>query len=106
VALLLLLAAIPLEALWPGTLAAGSGTGALGDATGVALVLAFAGVGVVVARRQPRNPIGWLLLLAAIAWEAGNYSPAYLDLDYLDHHGSLPLGHVACCSPQLTSTGC
>ena len=95
VALLLLLAAIPLEALWPATLAAGNGTGAVGDATGVALVLAFAGVGVVVARRQPRNPIGWLLLAAAIAWEAGNYSPAYVDLDYLRDHGSLPLGHVA-----------
>lgn len=94
-ALLLLLAAIPLEALWPGTLAAFNGSGAAGDATGVALVLVFAGVGVVVARRQPRNPIGWLLLLAAIAWEVGNYSPAYVDLDYLVHHGSLPLGHVA-----------
>jgi hypothetical protein len=28
---------------------------------GILIVLIYAGVGVVIARRQPRNPIGWLL---------------------------------------------
>jgi N-terminal 7TM region of histidine kinase len=94
VALLLLCAATALDAFYPGTLSVG-GTSAASDATGVVLVVAFASVGLVVARRQPRNPIGWLVLGASISWELGNYAPAYLDYDYLDHHGSLPLGHVA-----------
>jgi hypothetical protein len=91
----ILAAAIALEAYEPGTLSVSQASGPLGDATGVALVLAFAAVGVIVARRQPRNPIGWLLLAGALLWEVGSYSPAYLDLDYLVHRGRLPFGHVA-----------
>jgi hypothetical protein len=34
-----------------------------GTWSGIAIVVMYAGVGLVVARRQPRNPIGWLLLL-------------------------------------------
>lgn len=33
--------------------------------TGPAAALTFAGVGVVVARHQPRNPVGWILILVA-----------------------------------------
>jgi len=56
--------------------------------------VAFAGVGVVVARREPRNPIGWLLLAASLAMSAGNAGPEYAYLDYTVHHGRLPLGAV------------
>lgn len=93
--LLLLLAAIPLEVISPGILSVSGASDPLSDATGVALVLSFAAVGVVVARREPRNPIGWLLLSAALLWQLGNYGPAYTSLDYRSHHGTLPLGHVA-----------
>src|ERR1700733_11097369 len=66
--LVVLLAAIPLEVVDPGTLAINA-SGSLSDATGVVFVLAFASVGWVVARRQPHNPIGWLLLVATILLE-------------------------------------
>ena len=56
--------------------------------------LAFAAVGVVVARREPRNPIGWLLLGASLAMSAGNAGPEYAYLDYTVHDGRLPLGAV------------
>ena len=56
--------------------------------------LPFTVVGVVVARRQPRNPMGWLLLAVALAIELGSVAPAYAYLDY-SHDGTLPLGHVA-----------
>ena len=34
-----------------------------GTWSGIAIVVMYAGVGLAVARRQPRNPIGWLLLI-------------------------------------------
>ena len=34
-----------------------------GTWSGIAIVMTYAGVGLVVARRQPHNPIGWLLLV-------------------------------------------
>jgi hypothetical protein len=54
--------------------------------------LAFAAVGVVIARRQTLNPIGWLLLAASLAMTLGTVGPGYAYIDYHDHHGRLPLG--------------
>ena len=48
-----------------------------------------------VARRQPRNPMGWLLIGVALAIEAVNVGSDYAYLDYFLHHGTLPLGHLA-----------
>jgi len=56
--------------------------------------LSFTGVGFVVARRQPRNPMGWLLLGVAISIDLGSFAPAYAYYDYR-HHTSLPLEPVA-----------
>jgi hypothetical protein len=57
--------------------------------------LAFAVPGAVVARRQPGNPIGWLLLglgvYAGVITDVGRYAV----LDYHFHHGSLPFGPAA-----------
>ena len=62
---------------------------------GVAITACFGGVGVVVARRQPRNPLGWLLigfvLLAGLSVDAGYYAA----LRYHLGHSGLPLGPVA-----------
>jgi hypothetical protein len=61
----------------------------------VPLILGWGVIGFVVARKQPRHPMGWLLLSAAIFFmlngDASNYSVAA----YRVHHGSLPLGPVA-----------
>ncbi len=35
-------------------------------ATGLTIPLAFAAVGVVVARHQPRNPVGWILIFFVV----------------------------------------
>jgi hypothetical protein len=59
------------------------------------LIVAFGGVGVVVARRQPRNRIGWILLGCLIVLGLGGIAGFYAVLDYrLGHHG-LPLAPVA-----------
>jgi hypothetical protein len=63
--------------------------------------LAFALPGVVVARRQPGNPIGWILIglgvYAGVITDAGRYAV----FDYHFHHGDLPLGPAA----ALLATG-
>src|SRR5471032_1220903 len=56
---------------------------------------AFAGVGVVVARRQPRNAIGWIMLGVALLALFETDLRLYLVLDYRVHHGGLPFGRVA-----------
>jgi len=50
-------------------------------------------VGMLLAARRPRNPIGWMLL-AIIILEVSPAGP-YLILDYRTHHGELPLGGAA-----------
>src|SRR6266851_3012623 len=72
----------------------------------VALVIGVpcAGVGVLVARRQPRNPIGWLFLVIAGCLFLGTDGSDYAFLGYrLGHH--LPLGPVALALGQLWGPG-
>jgi hypothetical protein len=64
-------------------------------ATYTVFAIVFAAVGTVVARREPRNAIGWLLLFASLAVTVGSIAPGYADLDYVIDHRSLPLGPVA-----------
>jgi uncharacterized membrane protein YjjB (DUF3815 family) len=52
-------------------------------------------LGMLVARRQPRNPEGWLLLGLAVADLAVVDSGLYAVLDYRGRHGQLPLGEAA-----------
>ena len=65
---------------------------------GIQAVVALVGLsipGLVVARRQPNNPIGWILLgvgfQAVFVTDAGRYSV----FDYHFHHGDLPFGPAA-----------
>ncbi|HEY6279144.1 MAG TPA: hypothetical protein VIX86_22760 [Streptosporangiaceae bacterium] len=61
--------------------------------TGLLLGVPFAGVGVIVARRQPRNPIGWLSLAFAAGFLLSIDAGFYLVAAYrLGHH--LPLAPV------------
>jgi hypothetical protein len=65
------------------------------------LMLPFAIVGFVVARKQPRNPIGWIMLALApifmLSADAGMYSVAI----YQRGHTTLPLGRLAVALTQL-----
>ncbi len=60
-----------------------------------AFALACALLGMLVARRQPRNPEGWLLLGLAVGLMVTVDSGLYAVLDYRVHHGQLPLGEIA-----------
>jgi hypothetical protein len=65
------------------------------DGFAPAFALACGLLGVLVARRQPRNPEGWLLLGLAVGAIAMLDSGLYTVLDYRLHHGRLPLGEGA-----------
>jgi len=86
--LLLAAAAVPLTIVtrdpWP-----------VDDGLGAALFLVFAGVGFVIARRQPRNSVGWILLAVALVALIQANAALYIVLDYRLHHGDLPFGAVA-----------
>jgi hypothetical protein len=90
VTLALDLATVPLDTL---THAPGTG-GPLADALStVAAVVPATAVGVLLAARRPRNPIGWMILAILIL----GFSPTseYAVLDYRMHHGTLPGGGPA-----------
>ncbi len=63
--------------------------------SGAAIVLMYAGVGLVVARRQPRNPIGWLLLIFTVLYVFGAGASYYAVLRYRLGYRGLPLAPVA-----------
>jgi hypothetical protein len=52
-------------------------------------------VGFVIARRQPRNPIGWILLAILMAVELSGAAGQYAVLHYDEGHRGLPLARVA-----------
>lgn len=58
----------------------------------VLVAVAFAGVGVAVARRQPRNSIGWILIAVGLVFLLSYIGNAYAVIDYRHHHGALALG--------------
>src|SRR5580700_11932360 len=63
-----------------------------------------AAVGVVVARRQPGNPLGWLFLLTAVCLFVSNDGGDYAYFVYrLGHH--LPFGPAALALDQLWAPG-
>ena len=67
----------------------------LGAMASVPLVAACGIVGVVVARRRPRNAMGWILLGIGLGFLLNTDASDYLILDYRIHHGGLPLGFLA-----------
>jgi hypothetical protein len=86
-AALLIVAVFPLSAL-----AHQLTLGAVGQ---LLLMIPFAAVGALVASRQPRNPIGWILLAIAVTASYGADAGFYAVRAYgIDHH-SLPLSRLA-----------
>ncbi len=67
----------------------------LSDQSGDVVFLAGTAVGAVVARHQPRNPVGWILLAAMGFFQVDTDASFYSVADYRLHHGTLPLGPVA-----------
>ena len=65
------------------------------DGLGLVAVVAYAAVGYVIARTQPRNPIGWIFLGLALLASFNFGIQLYLVLDYRQHGGRLPLGAAA-----------
>ena len=68
----------------------------LGSGGIVPIALVYAAVGIIVARRQPGNPIGWILItfipLFLLSGVVGFYASLYYRLG---HHG-LPLARSRC----------
>jgi len=65
------------------------------DGTTLIICGIYAVVGVVVARRQPRNPVGWLLLMGMFLYILTGEAGSYMDLRYRLGYSHLPLGPVA-----------
>jgi hypothetical protein len=59
------------------------------------IILGFAAVGFIVARREPLNAVGWLMFAVALVVLIDDDARLYAVLDYRLHHGGLPLGRVA-----------
>jgi hypothetical protein len=74
------------------------------DGAALAFALACGLLGLLVARRQPGNPEGWLLLGAGVSAITVLDSGLYAVLDYRMHHGRLPLGEIAVLLKSTIST--
>ncbi len=85
--LLFLVAVVPMSAVAHQFTAA--------DVLPVLVAIPFAGVSVLVAYRQPRNPIGWILLLLALVVTVGGVAGFYSLLAYRVEGHALPLSRLA-----------
>ena len=66
-----------------------------GAAVGVLIVLTFAGVGLLIVRRQRASPIGWLMILFTALYLLGAATSYYAMLYYRLGHHALPLAPLA-----------
>jgi len=67
----------------------------IGIPAGVVIVLTFAVVGLVIARRQPGNPIGWIMVVFTLVYVLGAAASDYAVLYYRLGHRGLPLAPLA-----------
>lgn len=58
-------------------------------------VIAYAGVGALVASRRPTNPVGWIFWLVGLFLGSGLMALGYADYTLLVRPGSLPGGELA-----------
>jgi hypothetical protein len=65
------------------------------DGLALAVLGAYAGVGYVIARAQPGNPIGWIFMGLGLFTLSDYVVRLYLVLDYRQRGGRLPLGGAA-----------
>ena len=76
-------------------LSALAGQLSIGITAGGVIVLTFAGVGLVIARRQPGNPIGWMMVVFTLVYVLGGAAHYYAVLFYRLGHRGLPLATLA-----------
>jgi hypothetical protein len=76
-------------------LAALAGQLSIDITAGVVIVFTFAGVGLVVALRQPGNPIGWIMVVFTLVYVLGAAAVYYALLYYALGHRGLPLAPLA-----------
>jgi hypothetical protein len=67
----------------------------IGIPAGLVIVLTFAAVGLVIARRQPANPIGWIMVVFTLVYVLGAAASDYAVLYYRLGHRGLPLAPLA-----------
>lgn len=67
----------------------------LGSGPIVPVAVVYAAVGFVVARRQPGNPIGWILITFILLFLLSGVVGGYAALHYRFGHRGLPLAPVA-----------
>ena len=61
----------------------------------ITMILGYSTVGAVVAARNPRNPIGWLMLGVGGAFAIGGFCDEFARYVYVTQPGALPAGSVA-----------
>ena len=61
----------------------------------IAMILGYSTVGAVVASRNPRNPIGWLMLGVGGVFAIGGFCDEFARYVYVTHPGALPGGPFA-----------
>jgi signal transduction histidine kinase len=59
------------------------------------MVVGYSTVGAILASRNPRNPIGWILIVVALAFGLATSTEAYARYALETHPGALPFGDVA-----------
>jgi hypothetical protein len=58
-------------------------------------MFSFSVVGVLIASRRPRNPIGWILLADGLAWALSAVAGNYVQYGLVTHPGSVPRPDLA-----------
>jgi signal transduction histidine kinase len=58
----------------------------------ITMILGYSTVGALLASRNPRNPIGWLLMSIGVAFLLGGFTEEYATYTYVTSPGSLPAG--------------
>jgi hypothetical protein len=53
-------------------------------------MFSFPAVGVLIAGRHPRNPIGWILLATGLTWQTAVLTGNYIEYGVVTHPGSVP----------------
>jgi hypothetical protein len=94
-ALLLGASALPLLVAWLSLTVLTRDFQASGEGLTPLVVAVFVVVGVVVARRQPGNAVGWILIGVALFGLLAQDAKLYSVLAYRTDHGGLPLGKMA-----------
>jgi hypothetical protein len=66
-----------------------------------ALFIPFAVVGLLIVRRQPRNPVGWVMVVLYVLYTLSGTAGLYAVLAFRFDHPGLPLARLAVASTQL-----